>query len=217
MTLYGGNEFAWENQESQHTRDLLFYLRWSFPRGHGLSVIRRKSESKQYLDYPSDSVWLRTPYLRQGNVGAMLDTSSVSTIVTAVSVVTGVVFTLFEICHLARVRRTDVITKICENFRSRTIVEAIFKIVAAKSEPCDNYVKEYGGTEALDVATLRGGVGGFLERDLTDIDLVDSLFGPYVNSLWAPIRPVIDGIRITKSRSRSDINHFLARIPGWIT
>jgi hypothetical protein len=125
----------------------------------------------------------------------MVDISTVSTIVVTVSVVVGVVFTLLEIRHLARTRRTDVIMKIYENFGSREIVEAIFKIGAAKFETYQDYVKKYGAIEAVQVATLLDGVGVLLERGLIDIDLVDSLFGPSVNSLWERIRPVIHGMR----------------------
>jgi hypothetical protein len=125
----------------------------------------------------------------------MVDISTVSTIVATVSVVIGVVFTLLEIRHLARTRRTDVIMKIYENFGSREIVEAIFKIGAAKFETYQDYVKKYGAIEAVQVATLLDGVGVLLERGLIDIDLVDSLFGPSVNSLWERIRPVIYGMR----------------------
>lgn len=68
---------------------------------------------------------LRSDKVLQGKIAPnsqvfhMVDVSTVSTIVATVSVVVGVVFTLLEVRHLARTRRTDVIMKIYESFRSR--------------------------------------------------------------------------------------------------
>jgi hypothetical protein len=125
----------------------------------------------------------------------MVDLSTISTIVVTVSVVIGVVFTLLELRHLARTRRTDVIMRIYERFGSREWVENTMKVTGAKFETFDNYRKKYGFTEVLQIAALFDGVGVLLEQDLIDIDLVDSLFGASVNLMWEATRPVIHGIR----------------------
>jgi hypothetical protein len=125
----------------------------------------------------------------------MVDISTVSTTVATLSIVIGVIFTLLEIRHLARTRRTDVIMRIYENFARREIVEALLKIGGAKFETFDDYVKKYGLTEVTQVATLLDGVGVLLEGGLIDIKLVDSLFSPSVNTLWERNRPVIYGMR----------------------
>jgi hypothetical protein len=126
----------------------------------------------------------------------MVDVSTVSTIVATVSVVVGVVFTLLEVRHLARTRRTDVIMKIYESFRSREIVEAIFKIGGAKFDNFDDYVKKYGLVDAVQVIEIFESVGVLLEQGLVDINLVDCLFGISVNSAWeSTIQTLINGIR----------------------
>jgi hypothetical protein len=126
----------------------------------------------------------------------MVDISAVSTIVVTVSVVIGVVFTLLEIRHLARTRRTDVIMKIYERFGSKEIVEAIIKVGGAKFENFDDYVKKYGLIDVVQIITIFEGVGVLLEQGLVDINLVDCLFGPSLNTVWeSNIQTVINGMR----------------------
>jgi hypothetical protein len=56
----------------------------------------------------------------------MVDFSTVSTLIVTASVVVGVVFTLLELRHLARTRRTDVIMRIYDRFSSKEMVAAIY-------------------------------------------------------------------------------------------
>lgn len=123
-------------------------------------------------------------------------TSPVSTIVVTVSVVVGVVFTLLEIRHLTKTRRTEVILRIYERFGSREIVDAIMKIGGAKFESFDDYVKKYGLADTVQVLEIFDEVGILLEQGLVDINLVDNLFGPSVNTAWeSNVQALINGIR----------------------
>ncbi|WXG39980.1 MAG: hypothetical protein WED07_04020 [Candidatus Freyarchaeum deiterrae] len=125
----------------------------------------------------------------------MVDITEVSTIVAAVSVIIGVVFTVMEIRHLARTRRTDVILKIYDRFCSREMVEAMYKVGPAKTETFQDYTKKYGLTEVTQIAVLFEGLGALLEQNLIDIKLVDSLFGSSLNLLWDSISHLIYGMR----------------------
>jgi hypothetical protein len=127
----------------------------------------------------------------------MIDISTASTIVATVSVVIGVVFTLLEIRHLTKTRRTEVILRIYERFGSREIVDAIMKIGGAKFENFDDYVKKYGLTDTVQVLEIFDEVGILLEQGLVDINLVDNLFGPSMNTAWeSNVQTLIKGIRI---------------------
>ena len=64
----------------------------------------------------------------------MIDVDTVVSIVTTLSIVIGVVFTILEIRHLAKTRKTEVIMKIYERFGTREIVEAINRVGNAKFE-----------------------------------------------------------------------------------
>jgi hypothetical protein len=128
----------------------------------------------------------------------MLDVSTVATVVATVSVVVGVIFTILELRHLARTRRTDVVMRIYERFESRDMLEAMSRIGAAKFETFDDYRKKYGPSILLDaeqIAVFFEGIGSLLEQDLIDIKLVNSLFGPSLKSAWEMLRPVVQGMR----------------------
>jgi hypothetical protein len=126
----------------------------------------------------------------------MVDITTISTVVATISVVIGVVFTLLEVRHLARTRRTDVIMRIYESFRSKEIVEAIFKIGGAKYENYDDYVKKYGLVDAVQVIEIFESVGILLKEGLVDTKLVYSLFVISVITAWqSTLQTLIIGMR----------------------
>jgi multisubunit Na+/H+ antiporter MnhC subunit len=125
----------------------------------------------------------------------MIDISTIASIVTTVSIVIGVAFTIFEIRHLSKVRRTDIIMKIYDRFGTRDIVEAINRVGSANFENLADYSKKYGFTDVTLIAELFEGIGVLLEQNLIDIKMADSLFGPTINLLWVKMKPVLYAMR----------------------
>jgi hypothetical protein len=125
----------------------------------------------------------------------MIDLDTVASIVTTLSIVIGVVFTVLEIRHLAKTRKTEVIMKIYERFGTREIVEAINRVGSAKFENIADYNKKYGFTDVTLIAELFEGIGVLLEQNLIDVKMVDRLFGPTLNSLWIRMKPVLYAMR----------------------
>jgi hypothetical protein len=125
----------------------------------------------------------------------MISIDTLASIVTTVSIVIGVVFTILEIRHLAQTRKTEVIMKIYERFGTREIVEAINRVGNAKFENLADYNKKYGFTDITLVAELFEGIGVLLEQNLIDIKMADKLFGPTLNLLWVRMKPVLYAMR----------------------
>jgi hypothetical protein len=125
----------------------------------------------------------------------MDDLTAISSIVATVSIVIGVIFTLFELRHLHKTRKTEIIMKIYDRFSSRELVEAINKVGSITFENFDDYRKKYGFTEVAEIAVLFEGLGVLLEQKLIDIDLVNDLFGPTLDLLWERMQPVIVAMR----------------------
>jgi hypothetical protein len=124
-----------------------------------------------------------------------MDISTIATLVTTVSVVTGVVFALLELRHLTDTRKTEIIMKIYDKFGSKEMIEAVNKVGASKFESLDDYAKKYGLTEATEIAVLFEGIGVLLEQNLIDIKMADRLFGPTLNLLWERMQPLIYAMR----------------------
>ncbi|HTY46380.1 MAG TPA: hypothetical protein VMB46_01805 [Methanomassiliicoccales archaeon] len=113
-----------------------------------------------------------------------------------VSIVFGVAFTILEIRHLNRVRRTEIIMRIYERFGTKEMVEAVNRVGAAEFVDLTDYRNRYGFTDITQLAVLFDGVGALLEQGLIDIKMVDDLFGPTLNLLWVRVKPVIYAMRI---------------------
>jgi hypothetical protein len=128
----------------------------------------------------------------------MLDLTAISSLVTTLSVVIGVIFALMELRHLTETRKTEIIMNLYERFTSKEIVEAMSKVLTAgKFESLEDYGKKYGLTEALMIANLYEGLGVLLEQNLIDIKMVAGLFGGAAGlfSLWKKMEPMIHALR----------------------
>jgi len=124
----------------------------------------------------------------------LIDVTDASAIIVAVSVVVGLVFTMMELRHLARTRRTDVIMRIYDRFATKEMVEAINSVGDLREES-PVFPPKGGLTGVTQVAVIFEGLGVLLEQELIDIKLVNSLFGPTLVALWNPIQPLIKGMR----------------------
>ena len=125
----------------------------------------------------------------------MIDMSTILTLATTLSVIVGVVFTLLEIRHFNKTRKTEIVMRIYERFGTKEIVDAMNKVGGAKFENFEDYSKKYGLTEINEIAVLFDGIGVLLEQNLIDINMVDQLFGPTVYVLWNKMLPVIQAMR----------------------
>jgi hypothetical protein len=124
----------------------------------------------------------------------LLDIPTISAIIVAASVVIGLIFTMMELRHLARTRRTDVIMRVYDRFGSKEMVEAmnnVGKLRGTKPE----YPPKEGTTGVIQVAIVFEGLGVLLEQGLIDVKLVNSLFGPTLDALWEPMQPLIEWMR----------------------
>ena len=124
----------------------------------------------------------------------MIDIATISAVVVAVSVVVGLVFTLLELRHPAKTRRTGVIMRIYDRFGSKEMVEAMNDVGHLRTQKPE-FPLRGGLTGVTQIAIIFEGLGVLLEQNLIDIELVDSLFGPTLVTLWDPIRPMIYGMR----------------------
>jgi len=125
----------------------------------------------------------------------VIDVPTITGIVTSVSIIVGVIFTLLEIRHFNQTRKTEIIMKIYERFGSREIVEAMNRVGGSKFENFTDYSKKYGLTDITQIAVLFDGIGVLLEQNLIDITMVDQLFGTTVYILWEKIQPVLVAMR----------------------
>ena len=121
--------------------------------------------------------------------------TTIATIVTTASVLIGVIFTILELRHLSKARKTDIIMRIYDRFSTKETVESMNKVGNAKFASLKEYQEKYGFVEAVEIASLFEGIGVLLEQKLIDIKMVDTLFGPTLNMLWRNMETVIHWMR----------------------
>jgi hypothetical protein len=126
----------------------------------------------------------------------VLDVSTIATVVATISVVVGVVFTILELRHMTRTRQTDIIMRIYDRFGSKEMVEAMYSVGQLRSQTSASSAPELDKlTGVIQIAVVFEGLGVLLEQDLIDVKMVDGLFGPTLDALWEPIRPLIQWMR----------------------
>jgi len=114
----------------------------------------------------------------------MVDISSLSVVVAALSVVAGVVYYSFQLRHQTRMRQTDLVMRLYSHFGNKEFQESWEKVIATKF---DSYMVEVG--------IFFEGIGVLLSRKLIDSGLVDDLFRHSIKMSWEKVKPSIEGIR----------------------
>jgi len=117
----------------------------------------------------------------------MVDISSLSVVVAAVSVVAGVIYYSFQLRNQTRMRQTDLIRRAYSTLSSKEFWGSMTKLMMMKFEDYNNYRKKYaqsptGFSEKPEVIALSTvgvfyqGIGVLLQKKLVDISLVAKLF-----------------------------------------
>jgi hypothetical protein len=148
----------------------------------------------------------------------LVDIITVSTVITTVSVGVGIVFALLELRHLTKTRRTDVILRIYERFASKEIVGAIMAIGSPALKGYDEYMEKNGVVSLVQVLQVFDEVGILLEDDLVDIRLVNSLFGPSLNTHWeSRLKELLEGMRKASSQPSffKHVDYLLERLDNY--
>ncbi len=120
----------------------------------------------------------------------MVDISVISSVVTAMGLIVGVVFAILELRNLVKTRQTDLIMRLYSTFGTREFLGTFEKLVARETMDYRDYVKKYGMSEAWKVGLFFEGLGVLLHRKLIDIDLVDDLFTAPIKLSWESLKPI---------------------------
>jgi len=114
----------------------------------------------------------------------MVDIQTVSVVIASASVVAGVVYYTLQLRHQNRIRQTDLIMRLYSNYGSREFQEAVWKLMAREYKDFDDYGRQHGWAEAVEIGTFFEGIGLLLKRKLVDIQLVDDLFTTPIKLAW---------------------------------
>jgi len=122
-----------------------------------------------------------------------LDIASISALVAAIGVITGVLFAIVEIRHLSRTRQTEIILRSYYLYGSKEFQEAWAKVMTGKSDDFNDYNRSRSA--AIQVGMLFESVGILVYRKVVNIDLAYDLFSDLVKIAWGKLKEFVDVAR----------------------
>jgi hypothetical protein len=125
----------------------------------------------------------------------MVDVTEISAIIAAAGVLIGVAYYVLDMRHQMQVRQTDIIMRMYSNFGSREFQEDWWKVMNWEYKDFDDYGRQYGWAEVVEVGTFFEGIGILLKRKLVNIQLVDDLFTSPTKMAWEKMRPLAEDAR----------------------
>ena len=124
----------------------------------------------------------------------MFDVPAISAIVTAASVIAGVLFAVIQFRNLVQTRQTDLIMRLFSDFRTQLNAKWL-KLMSAQFKGYEDFSEKYSMSELVEVGMFYEGLGVLASRKLVDIKLFDQLFGSPIIMTWEKFKPVIEGLR----------------------
>jgi hypothetical protein len=130
------------------------------------------------------------------------DITSISAIVAAAGVIVGVAFTVLELKHLVKQRRTDLVTRLSYDISTnREFLGALVDTYEVEFKDYDDFVNRYGkpiSRNQVSMSFMMMGnfyeqIGVLLRNGLIDASLVSQLFP--VSALWEKMKPLAEGMR----------------------
>ena len=127
----------------------------------------------------------------------VVDITEISAIVAAAGVLVGVVYYILDMRSQTRIRKTDLVMRLCSTYDSLEFLEAWNTIFFIEDGDYDSFLKKLGGKRhiASFVCMFYDEVGVLLHKRLIDIDLVDELFGDAIPLMWEKLKNFIEEAR----------------------
>jgi hypothetical protein len=125
----------------------------------------------------------------------MVDIQTVSIATASAGVFLAAIYYIFQIRHQTKIRQTDLIMRLYSNFGSREFQEDWWKVAAREYKGFDDYARQYGWAETVEIGTFFEGIGILLKRKLVDIQLVDDLFTTPTKMAWEKMKPLVEDSR----------------------
>jgi hypothetical protein len=124
----------------------------------------------------------------------MVDVQTVSIVIASASVVAGVVYYALQLRHQTRMRKTDLLTRLCSTMVNKDFLDAWQKVQDREILGHSDYLKKYGFVELNEVLVFFTQLGMLLKRGLIEADLIPLTFGQ-VKVTREKMKPVLEGGR----------------------
>ena len=133
-------------------------------------------------------------------IGDIMDITSFSALVAAISVVVGVIFAIIQMRHATKTRTTELVVQLNPALQASVsdLAEAS-KIMSLDFTSYEDYVEKYGDPLSdkafITIAAYYDGLGYLLHKRLIDTDTIEYILSGGITGSWKKLEPIIIGLR----------------------
>jgi hypothetical protein len=122
----------------------------------------------------------------------MVDIQTVSIAIASASVVAGVIYYAFQIRHQAKLRKTDLLVRLCSIWQGKDWLEAWDKVDSLETDDLIKMRAEHRMVEINQVYSFFDEIGILLQMRLVDINLVEKLLHGHIIRTWEKLKPALE-------------------------
>ncbi len=130
----------------------------------------------------------------------IIDVTSLSAIVAAISVVAAVIFAILQMRHATKTRTTGLIVQLNPGLRASTndLLESS-KILNLEFNSYKEYLEKFGDPMSekalITLASYYDGLGFLLCKQLIDMEIIEYIGRHAIANIWEKLKPIILGMR----------------------
>ncbi len=130
----------------------------------------------------------------------IIDVTSLSAIVAAISVVAAVIFAILQMRHATKTRTTGLIVQLNPGLRASTndLLESS-KILNLEFNSYKEYLEKFGDPMSekalITLASYYDGLGFLLYKRLIDMEIIEYIGRHAIANIWEKLKPIIIGMR----------------------
>ena len=121
----------------------------------------------------------------------MVDITEIAAVVAAAGVLVGVAYYILDLRNQNRIRKTDLLVRLCSIMQSKDWLESWDKIDSLQTTDLIKMRDQHQTVEMNQVYWFFEEIGILMQMKLVDIDLVDRMLHRLVKNTWEKLEPVV--------------------------
>jgi len=136
----------------------------------------------------------------------MVDITEISAVIAAAGVLFGVVYYILDMRNQSKMRRTDLLVRLCSAFQTKDWLEA-WSVVDGSSLgqttiDINKIRAEHRDVEVNEVCLFFDEIGNLLQMRLVDIELVEKMLHGHIKRIWERMKPAVEEVRKRRNDPR---------------
>ena len=121
----------------------------------------------------------------------MVDIQTISIAIASAGVFAAAIYYILQVRHQTRIRKTDLLVRLCSIMQSKDWLESWDKIDSLQTDDLIKMRDQHQTVEMNQVYWFFEEIGILMQMKLVDIDLVDRMLHRLVKNTWEKLEPVV--------------------------